>query len=66
MATLLQDFEPQRARNGRRFEKAYLIDLLQHMLEGGAEMHRVDTHGGYMEIDTLQDRELSEQWWKGA
>ncbi len=53
-------------REGRTFEKAYLIDLLQHMLLGGAEVHRVDTHGGYMEIDTLQDRELSEQWWKGG
>jgi L-glutamine-phosphate cytidylyltransferase len=51
-------------REGRTFEKAYLIDLLQHMLEGGAAMARVDTHGGYMEIDTLQDRELSEGWWR--
>lgn len=53
-------------REGRRFEKAYLIDLLAHMLERGEAMHQVPTHGGYMEIDTLQDAELSETWWAGA
>ncbi|MCC6551634.1 MAG: phosphocholine cytidylyltransferase family protein [Polyangiaceae bacterium] len=53
-------------REGRSFEKAYLIDLLQHMLEGGAAMHRVDTHGGYMEIDTLEDASLAEGWWRGG
>jgi len=52
-------------REGRTFEKAYLIDLLQQMLERDEEMHRVDTHGGYMEIDTLQDAELAEAWWQG-
>jgi len=52
-------------REGRTFEKAYLIDLLQHMLERGEVMHRVDTHGGYMEIDTLQDAALAETWWAG-
>ncbi|MBK8252573.1 MAG: phosphocholine cytidylyltransferase family protein [Polyangiaceae bacterium] len=50
-------------REGRTFEKAYLIDMLQHMLEAGSPIHRVDTHGGYMEIDTLQDASLAEKWW---
>jgi choline kinase len=50
-------------REGRTFEKAYLIDLLQHMLEKGEVMHRVDTDGGYMEIDTLEDASLAEGWW---
>jgi hypothetical protein len=26
-------------------------------------MHRVDTDGGYMEIDTLEDASLSDAWW---
>lgn len=51
-------------REGRSFEKAYLLDFLQHWVEAGAELHRVDTDGGYMEIDTLQDRELAERWWR--
>jgi choline kinase len=52
-------------REGRPFEKAYLIDLIEHMLQRGEPMHRVDTHGGYMEIDTLQDASLAEAWWNG-
>jgi hypothetical protein len=27
-------------------------------------MHHVDTPGGYMEIDTLQDLAAAERWWK--
>lgn len=50
-------------REGRSFQKAYLIDLLAEMLERGVPMHREDTHGGYMEIDTQQDLAMSEQWW---
>jgi L-glutamine-phosphate cytidylyltransferase len=51
-------------REGRSFQKAYLIDLLQQMLDGGADMHRVDTPGGYMEIDTLEDLAQAERWWQ--
>jgi choline kinase len=51
-------------REGRLFEKAYLIDLLQHMLERGVAMHREDTRGGYMEIDTQEDLALAEEWWR--
>lgn len=50
-------------REGRTFERAYLIDLLQAMLEGGTEMHRVNTPGGYMELDTPQDLAAAEKWW---
>jgi choline kinase len=51
-------------REGRTFQKAYLIDMLAHLLERGTEMHRVDTAGGYMEIDTLEDLAMAEQWWR--
>lgn len=50
-------------REGRTFERAYLIDLLQEMLERGTEMHRVNTPGGYMELDTLEDLAAAEKWW---
>jgi choline kinase len=53
-------------REGRTFEKAYLIDLLQQMVERGEQMHRVDTDGGYMEIDTVEDASLAESWWSGS
>lgn len=51
-------------REGRSFQKAYLIDLLSEMLEQGTSMEREDTRGGYMEIDTQQDLAMAEQWWK--
>lgn len=50
-------------REGRTFERAYLIDLFQEMIEAGSVFHRVDTHGGYMEIDTQQDLASAAQWW---
>ena len=53
-------------REGRTFEKAYLLDLLQHMIEKGSRIHRVDMHGGYMEIDTLEDASLADGWWGAA
>jgi choline kinase len=51
-------------REGRTFERAYLIDLFQEMIEGGAEFHRVDTNGGYMELDTREDLACAEKWWR--
>jgi choline kinase len=59
-------YEGRTYREKRTFERAYLIDLLQDMIERGSTFHRVDTHGGYMEIDTLEDRSLAESWWKGS
>jgi choline kinase len=51
-------------REGRTFERAYLIDLFQDMIEQGATFYRVDTHGGYMEIDTREDLACAEKWWR--
>ncbi|WP_394831543.1 phosphocholine cytidylyltransferase family protein [Pendulispora rubella] len=50
-------------REGRTFERAYLIDLFQAMIENGSAFHRVDTHGGYMELDTLEDLSFATKWW---
>ncbi len=52
-------------REGRSFQKAYLLDLLQEMLEAGASMQRENTAGGYMEIDTVQDLAMAQGWWDG-
>ena len=48
---------------GRTLAQAYLIDLLQRMIEAGVEMAAVETHGGYFEIDTNQDYELASRGW---
>lgn len=57
-------YHPGTFREGRSFQKAYLIDLLAEMLEQGIAMEREDTYGGYMEIDTTQDLNMAEKWWK--
>jgi choline kinase len=51
-------------REGRTFERAYLIDLFQEMVERGSTFHRVDTHGGYMELDTREDLACADKWWR--
>ena len=50
----------------RPFPKAYLIHLFQRMIQKGSTFHSVDTHGGYMELDTLQDLEYAKSWWEGG
>jgi choline kinase len=67
---LIEAFDAARAtyagrtfREGRSFEKAYLIDLFQDMIEKGADFRRVDTHGGYIEVDTLEDVAMAPKWW---
>jgi L-glutamine-phosphate cytidylyltransferase len=59
-----KSYEGGMFREGRSFQKAYLLDLLQEMLEAGAVMQHEDTPGGYMEIDTGQDLAMAEAWWK--
>jgi L-glutamine-phosphate cytidylyltransferase len=47
------------------FEKAYLILLLQEMIEAGVQMAHADTPGNYMEVDTQEDFELAQRFWRG-
>uniref|UniRef100_A0A7C2NZ85 Phosphocholine cytidylyltransferase family protein n=1 Tax=Schlesneria paludicola TaxID=360056 RepID=A0A7C2NZ85_9PLAN len=50
-------------REASVFEKAYLILLLQEMIESGERFAHVDTPGGYVEVDTQQDFEYARQHW---
>ena len=45
------------------FQKAYLIDLYQEMLDGEVPIHLMETDGGYMEIDTNQDFRIAREEW---
>ena len=45
------------------FQKAYMIHLLQDMIEQGVEMGHADTHGQYREIDTQEDLDLAQKGW---
>lgn len=46
------------------FEKAYVIHLLQEMIEAGEHIAHVDTLGGYIEIDTQEDFDYARRNWK--
>jgi choline kinase len=48
----------------KTFEKAYLIQLLQDMIEAGERFVHVDTPGGYIEIDTQQDFDYARRHWR--
>ncbi len=61
-----EEFAGKPFREAAVFEKAYLIHLLQDMIETGVAMSHVDTHGGYMEIDTQQDYDLARDHWKAT
>lgn len=50
-------------REAKVFEKAYLIHLLQDMIESGHAMAHADTPGGYIEIDTQQDFDYAREHW---
>lgn len=51
-------------REASVFEKAYLIHLLQDMIEAGVHMTHIDNQGEYMEIDTQEDFELAQKLWR--
>lgn len=59
-----------REYDGRAFqgapsvEMAYLIHLLQEMLEHQVDIYKVDTHGDYYEIDTREDYEIAVEEWR--
>src|SRR5439155_21358910 len=44
--------------------KAYLIELLDQMLDRGVEMATVDTAGDYFEVDTTEDYHLAQEHWR--
>lgn len=69
-AALKRHYQCARDRHGdgpfqaaKTFRKAYLIDLFQHMIDAGVDMHAQPTHGGYMEIDTNQDFQIARKEW---
>ena len=57
-------FRPnQRFHDATSFEKAYLTDMLQELIDRGYHVQNVDIKGGWMEIDTPQDLEKARKIW---
>lgn len=49
---------------GRVFEKAYLTDMIQELIDRGYIVTNVDIEGGWREIDTVQDYKTARDEWK--
>jgi choline kinase len=58
-----EEFAGKPFREAKVFEKAYLIHLLQDIIEAGQPMTHVDTPGGYIEVDTQQDFDYAREHW---
>lgn len=50
-------------QEAKTFEKAYLTDLIQYMVDGGVPIHAAIIERGWKEIDTIEDYEKTQ---KGA
>lgn len=59
-----REFAGKPFREAVVFEKAYLILLLQHMIEAGISMAHADNAGEYMEVDTQEDFDLARRHWQ--
>ncbi|MEE2887107.1 MAG: phosphocholine cytidylyltransferase family protein [Planctomycetota bacterium] len=57
------EFAGKPFREAVTFEKAYLIQLVQEMIERGVPIHHVDVPGEYWEIDTQQDFSMARAAW---
>ncbi len=51
-------------REASVFEKSYLILLFQEMIEHGIQFSHADSPGNYLEVDTQQDFEMAQKFWK--
>jgi choline kinase len=60
-----REFAGRPWREAKVFEKAYLILLIQEMIERGVNVHMVATEGHYFEIDTEEDYALANRDWPG-
>lgn len=49
-------------RNAKTFERAYMTDFLQELIDRGAPVHAVPIRSGWMEFDTPRDYENALAW----
>tara|TARA_Y100000310_G_scaffold345672_1_gene468089 strand:+ start:1462 stop:2211 length:750 start_codon:yes stop_codon:yes gene_type:complete len=59
-----KEFSGKPFKEAKEFKKAYFIHLLQYMIEKGVKIHKIDNHGGYYEIDTVEDLQLVQEAFK--
>ncbi len=50
----------------RQFEKAYMTDMLQGLINEGHDLFAIGIHGGWLEIDSCSDFELAKKLFKNG
>jgi len=63
---LLEEFQNKKDKefqNATSFEKAYLTDMLQELIDQGCAISNLDINGGWSEIDTDEDLERAVKKW---
>lgn len=53
----------QSFQNAKEFNKAYLTDMIQELVDRGHDVYSFDIKGGWSEIDTDQDLERANIFW---
>ncbi|MSS70083.1 MAG: phosphocholine cytidylyltransferase family protein [Candidatus Latescibacteria bacterium] len=61
-----RDYDGQPFQGAPSVQKAYFIHLIQNMIERGVTVHKVDTQGDYMEVDTTEDYLIAQQAWRSS
>jgi choline kinase len=51
-------------QDAKTFRKAYLIHLIQELIEQGVVVNLVEVDGGYYEIDTTEDYDIVKKEWR--
>lgn len=59
---LLARYSGKPWRNAPSFERAYMTDFLQELVDRGVRVRAVPIHGGWMEFDTPRDYENAVAW----
>ncbi len=51
-------------RSGKKFQNTYMTDLIQAIIDSGAQVHPVKIKNGWLEVDTVEDYENILKWQK--
>ncbi len=61
---VLREYDGRAFQGAPSVQKAYFIHIVQEMIERGVPVHKVDTEGDYVEVDTTEDYFIAQREWR--
>ncbi len=61
---VLREYDGRPFQFAPSVQKAYLIDMFRELITNNVQVHKIDTVGGYMEVDTTQDYKIALKEWR--